>query len=374
MRFEHSKRTPYLSKRDQFRLAMMVILIGFVVFAINFAGRPESWYWLTGRPASAPTGDGDKRDTPRSPVSDEDIDFTPRVDSDPLPGRTVKIAPSEDEPRRKTLESDNPLFVTPEEIEKIQDNTLGIRWAERESYHGLLARARDNSLADQREAASDDIAFAVLMNESQQHLGRLITTKGEIRGLQTSPPGANDHGIDTLYEAWLFNADSGLNPYVIRTTSVPEGFPKGMQLESGLVVEVTGYFFKRYGYLTQDDRLHVAPMILAGGFKWHKPRDIVRDPDEIGLAHLVIGFAAVVGSVVIFMLIQFKTSDRRFEKEHLSRLTEAPAEAIAAIEGMPVIDVGESLRQMAESEMPVIATGRPNENPTRADTDETQAT
>lgn len=372
MRFEQSKRTPYLSKRDQFRLAMMVILIGFVVFAINFASRPESWYWLTGRPAGTTSPEG--QDRPAPPVSSGEVeDFTPRVDSDPLPQGIVKIAPAEEEPRREQLESDNPLFVTAEEIENIQDNTLGIRWAERESYHGLLARARDNPIADQRKAASDDIAFAVLMNESQQYLGRLVTVKGEIRGIQTSPPGVNDHGIETLYEAWLFNADSGLNPYVIRTTSVPEGFPDGMQLESGLVVEVTGYFFKRYGYLTQDDRLHVAPMILAGGFKWHKPRDIVSDPDEIGLAHLVIGFAAVIGTVVVAMLVQFKASDRRFEKEHLSRLTEAPTEAIAAIEGMPVIDVGESLRQMAETEMPMIATGRANETPT-TDTDETQET
>lgn len=353
MRFEQSKRTPYLGKRDQFRLAMMVILIGFIVFAINFAARESSWYWLTGNPDPAAATDVGTDSKP-PPTSDSDIDFTPRVDGDTLPDGVVQIAQPDGQHGLTELPADNPLFVAPDEIASIQDNTLGIRWAERDVYHGLLARARDNSSDDQREAAKDDIAFAVLMNESQEYIGRLITVKGEIRGLQTTPPGSNDHGIETLWEAWLFNADSGLNPYVVRCTSIPDGIPTGMQLKPGTVVEVTGYFFKRYGYLTQDDRLHVAPMILARSMKWFKPRDIVRDPNEIGLAHLVIGFAAIIATIIVALLFQFRNSDRNFEREHLSRLTEASPEAIAAIEAMPVIDIGESLRQMSVTEVPVI--------------------
>ncbi|HLQ44190.1 MAG TPA: hypothetical protein VK137_05645, partial [Planctomycetaceae bacterium] len=61
---------------------------------------------------------------------------------------------------------------------------------------------------------------------------------------------------------WLFTADSGLNPYRIVGTSLPEGVSFGDQLDPPVRVRATGYFFKRYSYATVGD-YHTAPLLLA---------------------------------------------------------------------------------------------------------------
>jgi hypothetical protein len=345
MRFEKSNRTPYLGRRDQFRLAMMVVLIAFVVVSIEIASRDSTWYWLTGNPETGTAASGS---TPQHSSAKPKIDFNPRMDDEPLPPGVIRV---EKEPRRtdksQRVELGNDLRLAPEQIAKIRDNAVGIRAAEREVYHDILARVRDTPLKVQQQAASHDVSFPVLMTESREFIGKLITVKGEIRGLRRILPGANDHGIEHLWEAWMFNNDSGMNPYIIRCTSIPQGIPTGMQLKSGTVVEVTGYYFKRFGYPTQDDRLHVAPMILARTLKWFKPRS-VQQPNDLGLIPYVLGFAAIIGTTIGVLLYRFRSSDRKFERELLRRLTEAPREAIAAIDQLPIIDVGDALRQMSE--------------------------
>ncbi len=355
MRFEKANRTPYLGRRDQFRLATMVILIGFVVVSIEIASRESTWYWLTGNPGADATATGS---TPQHSSVKPEIDFTPRMEGEPLPPGVIRVAKAPgnvDDGERVELRND--LRLAPEQIAKIRDNAVGIRAAERDVYHDILARVGEIPLKKQREAARDDVAFAVLMTESQEFIGKLITVKGEIRRLIPIPPGRNDHGIDDLWEAVMFNADSGSeNPYLVRVTSLPEGIPTGMQLKSGTFVEVTGYYFKRFGYPTHDHRLHVAPMVLAGTLKWFKPRSAQKQ-DDLGLIPYVLGFAAIIGTTIGVLLYQFRSSDRKFEREHLKRLTEAPQEAIAAIDQLPVIDVGDALRQLSQFDS--ASTGEP---------------
>lgn len=346
MRFEKSTRTPYLGKRDQIRLAMMVVLIGFVVAAIDFASRESTWYWLTGNPGTGgtPTAAPRKSETSRPKIS-----FTPQTERAPLPPGAIRIETVDHVGEGEAFLQDRRLALTAKQVAKIRDNAVGISTAERDVYHELLARTRDIPLTEQQQAARDDVAFAVLMTESQEFLGKLITVKGEIRRLIPIPPGRNDHGIEDLWEAVMFNADSGSeNPYLIRFTSLPEGIPTGMELKSGTIVEVTGFFFKRYGYPTQDDRLHVAPLVIAKTLKWFKPS---QKPNDLGPIPYVLGFAGIVGSTICFLLVKFRSGDRKFEREHLRRLTEAPRDAIAAIDHLPTIDVGYTLRQMSQADI-----------------------
>lgn len=325
---------------------MMMLLIGFIVVAIDFAARESSWYWLTG----TPEGTTSQSEPQQSSGEKRKVIFRPEMDSDSLPRKVFRIGRSEDDENGngQTRSSDS-LSVASEQIRKIRNNTVGIRAAEREVYHDVLALARDTPVAEQREAAIDDVAFAVLMTESEQFLGKPLTVKGELCGLQKIPPGANHHGIEELWEAWMKNADSGENLYVVRSTDIPAGIPTGMELKSGTIVEVTGFFFKRYGYPTRDDRLHVAPMILAKSLKWYKPRE-VQKPNDLGLVPYVLAFAGIIGGSICLLLWKFRAGDRQFERQHLKRLTEAPREAISAINDLPVIDIGESLRQMSDAE------------------------
>lgn len=353
MRFQQTNRTPYLNRADQRRLLVLVGMIAVIIFSIEFAARPSSWYWLTGRPADD-TSSTERKETRSRPSAP--IDFRPDVKDTSLAPEVIRVVggktpadadrykPGADPNAAESVEHN--LKLTPELLDQIKDNAVGIRESERELYYYLLAKTRDVPREQLKAVARSDIAFAVLMNESKQLLGEIITVKGELRRLHPIPAGRNEFGIETLWEGWLFNADSGLNPYCIRMTSIPDGIPTGQELGSGVLVNVTGYFLKRYGYPAQGERLHVAPLMLTGSVQWirRRPSSV---PDDLGIVPYVLGFAGIMGLTISVLLFRFRSSDREFEKKHLRRLTAAPEGAIAAISDLPTIELEESLRQLS---------------------------
>lgn len=354
MRFQQTNRVPYLNRGDQKRLLVLVGMIAMIVFSIEFAARPSSWYWLTGRPADAePVGERES-ETPR-PL--EKIDFRPDMNEPSLGPQVIRViggdTPADADRYKRGNDSsqsahldEHELKLAPELIELIRDNAVGIRESERELYYYLLAKTRDVPAKALKSASRPSIAFAVLMNESKDRLGEIITVKGELRRLAAIPAGKNEFGIETIWEGWLFNADAGLNPYCIRMTSIPEEIPTGQDLGSGVIVKVTGYFLKRYGYPAQQDRLHVAPLILAKNVQWYQKRPS-SVPDDLGIVPYVLGLAGVLGVTISILLYRFRSSDRDFEKKHLRRLTAAPAGAIDAISDLPTFELEESLRQLS---------------------------
>ena len=353
MRFQQTNRTPYLNRGDQRRLLILVGMIAIMVFAIEFAARPSSWYWLTGRPADAERNDI-RNEAP--PPSTEKIDFRPDMNESSLGPQVIRVVggttPADaDRYKPGSVAEESPdavheLKLAPELIEQVKDNAVGIRESERDLYYYLLAKTRDVPAANLEQASRPSVAFAVLMNESKDLIGEIITVKGELRRLTAIPAGKNEFGIETIWEGWLFNADSGLNPYCIRMTSIPDGIPTGQELGSGVVVSVTGYFLKRYGYPAQGERLHVAPLVLAKSVRWFRTRPS-SVPDDLGVVPYVIGFAGILGITISILLFRFRSSDREFEKKHLRRLTAAPQGAIEAISDLPTFELEESLRQLS---------------------------
>ncbi|MEO2017288.1 MAG: hypothetical protein ABGZ53_23265 [Fuerstiella sp.] len=105
--------------------------------------------------------------------------------------------------------------------------------------------------------------------------GHLVTLQGHVRHMVSYP---GDERFSNgrrrqLHELWLFTDDSQHNPAVIVTANLPPDFP----LEAEIVdrVQVTGCFFKRYVYGSQDtDR--IAPLILAGTVSWEPTVDQVQ--------------------------------------------------------------------------------------------------
>lgn len=355
MRFKQTNRTPYLNRGDQKRLLVLVGMIAMIVFSIEFAARPSSWYWLTGNPEGVKQSDAESKSVR---PSNEKIDFRPDMSEQGLGPQVIRVVggttpadadrykPGQSETSEADQTAEHELKLAPELVGLIKDNSVGIRESERELYYYLLAKTRAVPSKTLNEAARPSITFAVLMNESEDLLGEMITVKGELRRLAAIPAGKNEFGIQTIWEGWLFNADSGLNPYCIRMTSLPEGIPTGQELGSGVVVEVTGYFFKRYGYPTQGERLHVAPLILSKNVRWfqRRPSSV---PDDLGIVPYVLGFAGILGVTISILLYRFRSSDREFEKKHLRRLTAAPAGAIEAISDLPTFELEESLRQLS---------------------------
>ena len=286
-----------------------------VVVAMDYAGRPSSYAWLFGRVDD--TGPMKSADT----KNDEQIDFRPNVDSSPVGIQLTQPRTPEDANRYKDHQeqrtTDHKLKIDSDLVSQIKDNSVGIRASERDLMNYLLAKTRDVPLSALKSEARDDIAFGVLMNDSEDFLCTLMSVRGEIRRLNAISAFKNEYGVEKVYEAWLFNRDAGKRPYRILCTSIPDGIPTGMELKSGTVVTVTGYYFKRYGYPAVGNRLHVAPLIIGKTLEWHRPESATR-PNDMDIIPYVLGFAGFVGIAAGITLWRFRKSDKEFERKHLN--------------------------------------------------------
>ena len=172
----------------------------------------------------------------------------------------TESAPLRDDAVRMVGESSSPNNqIDKSLLTAVTDNTFGVTAAEKNAYDILLAKVRDLPLTELERSAHADVPFAVLMLEAERYRGEVLTIDGEIRRCL---PMAASPDEPTLLEAWLFTADSGLNPYRVVLTELPAGVPQGDDLKPPFRVRVTGYFFKRYSYATAND-FHTAPLLLA---------------------------------------------------------------------------------------------------------------
>lgn len=110
--------------------------------------------------------------------------------------------------------------------------------------------------------------------------GDLVTLRGHVRHVVSYPSDDVLFPGRTLHELWLFTDDSQHNPAVIVTPNLPADFP--MDAEVIDYVTVTGCFFKRYVYGSQDtDR--IAPLVLASHVSWQPTVDQVQDMVASGM-------------------------------------------------------------------------------------------
>lgn len=334
MKFQQeSGRPPYLNRRDQYRLLAMVGVLCLVMVAINLAAKPGSWYWLI---PPEPTG------TEATP-SLEELDF--RTKSSPetsLQADTIRVVSTDEsaDEAANVPDSDSSDVEIPAEVmEPIEDNTVGLRRKELAAYRLMLSRIDTLPSEIIVEAGRDDVAFTVLMLQSESYRGQLISVRGDLRRL-TAFPAPQDSEFETLYEGWLFTRDSGKNPYRVLFTQLPADVPLGESLDPPVPVEVTGYFFKRYGYASQGGQ-HVAPLLLAKRPEVITPRQVV-PVDRSELRNMMLAAVGLVAVVVLGLVIWFVRSDRRYRDSRLSQLAaarlDASSEDLDALKNAPVVD------------------------------------
>lgn len=199
-----------------------------------------------------------------------------------------------------------------------------------------VRRYRD--LLEQPEQFS---TFVDLFQNPEVYHGRLVTLSGHVRHV-VSYPGDEMMFQDgrMLHEIWLFTDDSQHNPTVVITPELPDSFPTSAEVIDR--VTVTGCFFKRYVYGSQDaDR--IAPLILAGKISWDPTVDQVNElvadghvPASSPLARkaslidrdmgrtggMIIAFCIVVGLMVLFGRAQREERDRVRLRKRINELPE----------------------------------------------------
>lgn len=237
-------------------------------------------------------------------VSTESVDLEPG----PAPVRKKKNGADE----RSISPTD--VDVDPFWLGTIRHRSLGVRDVESDAYYKVLDHARKTQYTLQKKVAAENIArhekhfreqpetarrkfslFADVFSHPEEYTGELLTLKGYVRKNVKHPLDPDDSEQIPTYEAWLYTPDSQHNPVVVVYTDLPQGMPLGGSLVES--VEVTGYFFKVYGYRAQDS-LRAAPMLLARTLDW-TPK-AVRDTTTERVVYFVITGGLVCGLIYVF--------------------------------------------------------------------------
>jgi hypothetical protein len=200
--------------------------------------------------------------------------------------------------------------IHPDLMLSVIDNSIGIRFEEREAYLRILRLAHDVPLRwleryaeelrnERREAVpsyksrrfKDFPQFVDLFTRPDLYRGRPVTLHGIMRKLTKFDVGQNKLDLDDVYEGWVYTPDSQGNPSVVVFTSKSEDLPVKGDIQEE--VRFTGYFFKMYGY-DGHDAARKAPLILAG--------EVERIPQPLGDGYQHVGLEWYVLSTMGFLL------------------------------------------------------------------------
>lgn len=234
------------------------------------------------------------------------------------------------------------IRIDPAILVDIKDNTLGIRRDEATAFYEILDRARQTPLERLEKAAPPGVQYLNVMTDPTLYRGRPVTLIGEMWRLYEFPANENAFGIETLYEAWIFTADSGTHPTRVVCSTLDPPLQVGDSQRTP--VKVTGYFFKREGY-NSPGGLHVAPTILAGRLQPYRSPNA--PPPADGIISVMLTVVVGIGLILTTTLLSFAISDRQTPRtaKRSPQLTSETAEQLAQLD---LRSVGEQLRELEE--------------------------
>jgi len=174
--------------------------------------------------------------------------------------------------------------IHPRLMHAVRDNTMGVRYEEREAYLRVLRLAAEVPLRRQQRFAAeirserreltptyklrreeDFPQFVDLFAHPEFYRGHCVTMHGVMRKLTKFDLGKNSLDLDQAYEGWVYTPDSQGNPLVVIFTSKDDRLPVNGDIQEE--VQFTGYYFKMYDYDAEDEA-RKAPMIIAGEVEW----------------------------------------------------------------------------------------------------------
>ena len=338
MKFEHeTSPAPYLNRKDQYRLLGLVGLLTLIVFSIDYTRKPENWAWFFSIGQKQQQGE-------LKELSLDELDFRIQEPESTELKPDEFVAVQNDEPKIDIEELGFDIGQIPQELlAYVEDRRVGLLRAEQPAMQLALQRVKTLTLNELEEAATDDVGFRVVFTDSEQYRGQLLKFEGQLWRLQPFPFGDPDSEEDDLWQAWAFSSDSGNNPWVIFMSEKPEGVESGEQIDHP--ISAAGYFFKNYGYAT-DEGLHIAPMLIAKTVRLKSVPTVPGHQSE-DLSRYVVGVLALMGLFFGILIWRFSQSDRKFRNSRLaeiadSRLDATPG-AIEDLNKLPTSDPREFL-------------------------------
>jgi hypothetical protein len=202
--------------------------------------------------------------------------------------------------------------------ERIVDDFVGFRPAEREIWFHEWTRVRDASPVELKKQAVP-VAYLQLFDQPADYRGKIVTLRGTVEMAYRVQAPANDLGIEQYFVYWI-DPHGGKNaPIVVYALAAPPGFPKikHRDLDRGTSnlkeeVEITGVFFKRWAYLGQEgNATYTAPLILAKVPEWTPAPPLLTAADRLPMTVsnilLVAAATLVLGLLVGVLLYKVAT-------------------------------------------------------------------
>ena len=204
--------------------------------------------------------------------------------------------------------------------------------------------------AADRKLASDG-RFALFMDSPETCRGKAWTIRGKLRKMNRVQDDANSFGLKTLYDAWISLPDSGNQLVHVVAVAADAGLPlKSSGGTTSPEIELTGYFFKREGYIRSGTDglgdVGLAPLLLAGRIQRYQPLTAERNEAE-ALTPWLGWLSLVVVVCVGIAVLQFRASDAVFRRTRVHQLTMLPVRV--SFDGVHAVTVAESLQQLEVS-------------------------
>lgn len=307
-----------LSRRDQWRLILAILAVGLIILAVDFVStanqkRPEP-NASTDLPTALPAIVVDENlSAGQNSTNDQNV-VMPDDDSP----AELEIAAGEDR-----SEETGPLGLTREQWGVFRDNEPNMFRSEGVVFYQALRNMKKLRNATLGRLARRDVVYSVLKADPEVYRGELIYLEGQLRRLTETPIPADEEGLASLIEGWIFTEDSDVQPYRIVTLGADEAIPRGDSIEP-VKVRLVGAFVKNQTYASNGGT-GVAPLLIAKkiGFV---PVPAVERRDQLTPVLTTAISVAMVAIFGTFLMTLRRQTKRRIEFRLSNANTEGPGD------------------------------------------------
>ena len=113
-------------------------------------------------------------------------------------------------------------------------------------------------------------------------------------------------------------------------------------------VQITGYYFKKYGYPSQAGKLQTAPLLIAGQIRWFPASETPQAPSSSGAVKYIVILFLVISITLAFLIWRFTINDQEFARSKTAKLMERPDMSMDDLKNIKTVDIGEVLKQLGE--------------------------
>ena len=300
---DNAERRPrnYLLRREQWRLLVMVAMLGLVALAMQRVRSPEGIETLE-RAFGGEQG-AVAADVAAGPVGQQPENGSPAAPSPTLP----------------------PLDAS--RFEQVQDNTK-FRNDEAEAWFyvwGELQKTPDAVAPADRAA----ISYAQLIEQPNVYRGQPVRVVGRLRRVETIRPAKNDLGIEQLYRLIIQLPGRQSWPLTLYSLDPPSSdnlAGDSLMGEVDLPMRAAGYFFKNQSYASPSG-VGLTPIVMVQSVDLLRTARVAKETSEpIEFSTVLIAAATISVLMIGFFVMRSQANSGRPSRSRVARQGEIAIE------------------------------------------------